>query len=330
MQITIKTGDASIMMKKDWDDRHQGQGHPDRRAAARSTSRRRATSLSRAARSGSTDAERMSTWKDDPFEPLAIEEELEPFATLAARAVSGPDAEPRPAERPAAATARLHGFDLDDRPLLAGVADLPGEILPARSTVALRRSDIGSDVVLLFEAGNLRRPIIVGVLQAPGVVERSSSPSPTVAVQVDDDRMVITAEREIVLALRRGEHHADARRQGPDQGHLRVEPVQRLQQDQGCRGGYQLGSRRTTSRWSSMRDSGIGKRGVVPLRDRRWSLEHPGTDVTLIGSAIAPQNRTVTSLPVSIRVGDMRAQAQVFGERGRIPLVLRRVDQSPS
>jgi hypothetical protein len=141
----------------------------------------------------------MSTWKDDPFEPLVIEEERDAFATLAARTVSRAEVEARPAERPAAATARLHGFDMDDRPLIVGVADLQGEIVPARSSVMLRRSDIGSDVVLLFEAGDPRRPIIVGVLQQPGVVERASSPSATVAVQADEDRIVITAEREIVL-----------------------------------------------------------------------------------------------------------------------------------
>jgi hypothetical protein len=140
----------------------------------------------------------MSTWKDDPFEPPVVEEEQDAFATLAARSVSTLPAEPRPVEHPPAATARLHGFDLDERPLIVGIADVPGEILPARSTVALRRSDVGSEVVLLFEEGDARRPIVVGVLQ-PGAAGRSATPAPTVSVQADDERVVITAEREIVL-----------------------------------------------------------------------------------------------------------------------------------
>jgi hypothetical protein len=97
-----------------------------------------------------------------------------------------------------AATARLHGFDLDERPLVIGLPDLPHQIVSARTTVSLLRRDTGATVVVLFEDGDLRRPIIVGVVQD----SRSAlpaTPAPVVSAQVDDQKVVLTAEREIVL-----------------------------------------------------------------------------------------------------------------------------------
>ena len=99
---------------------------------------------------------------------------------------------------PAAVTARFHGFDLDDRPLVAGVPGLPGEIVTARSAVPLLRSQIDSTVVLVFERGDARRPIIVGVLQDERAAAAGDRPR-EVAVQADDERLVVSAEREIVL-----------------------------------------------------------------------------------------------------------------------------------
>ena len=138
----------------------------------------------------------MSTLNDS-FEVLVAEESLGEFEALRRQSV-GPAS---PAAAPAAVTARLHGFDHDDGPLLVGVAGLPHEIVPARTTVPLLRSQIGATVVLLFENGDVRQPIIVGVLQeprrAPG--EAAAGPPPLVSVQADDDRLVLSAEREIVL-----------------------------------------------------------------------------------------------------------------------------------
>ena len=99
-----------------------------------------------------------------------------------------------------AGTARLHAFDLDEQPLISGLPELPGQIVPARTTVPLLRAHIGSSVVVLFERGDARQPIIVGVLQdsrskAPAL----TNPPDSVSVQVDDQRLVLTAEREIVL-----------------------------------------------------------------------------------------------------------------------------------
>jgi hypothetical protein len=122
----------------------------------------------------------------DPFDVLVIEEDQA-------------DRAPAASAVPAAEVARLHGFDLQDRPLLVNVAGLPGEVVPARSAVPLLRAQAGSAVVVLFERGDLRRPIVVGVLQGPTAGEQEVAPGPLVSVQADDQRLVFSAEREIVL-----------------------------------------------------------------------------------------------------------------------------------
>jgi hypothetical protein len=126
-----------------------------------------------------------------------VDESLDAFDALSRRPV-GPVVPV--AVLPSASTARFHAFDLDDRPLVAGLPGLPHEIVPARTTVPLLRSQIGSSVVLVFENGDVRRPIVIGVLQEPGLAsEPAGASQPLVSVQADEDRLVVTAEREIVL-----------------------------------------------------------------------------------------------------------------------------------
>jgi hypothetical protein len=143
----------------------------------------------------------MSTWKDDPFEVVVVEEAGDAFAELTRRGVaSAADAVATPAATlPGAATARLYGFDLDEQPRLADLPGLPHEIVSGRTTVALLREQIGSTVVVLFEQGDVRRPIVVGVLQPVHPTGSAPVPAPLVSAQVDDQRVVLSAEREIVL-----------------------------------------------------------------------------------------------------------------------------------
>ncbi len=139
----------------------------------------------------------MNTWKDDPFEQLVVEESADEFRALASRLVTPAAAVPPLA---GVVTARFDGFDLEDRPLISALPEVPGEVLPARATIALRRDDIGSTVVLLFERADVRRPIIIGVIQQRHADPPRATPAaPSVSVQADGDRMVIAAEREIVL-----------------------------------------------------------------------------------------------------------------------------------
>lgn len=135
---------------------------------------------------------------DNPLEVLVLERESNEFATLTSTPVATLSAVP--AVSAAAVTARFHGFDLEDRLLVSGTPSLPHEILAARSTVPLRRSDIGSTVVLLFDGGDVRQPIVVGVVrdrqQAQEDVQQTA---PLVTVHADDDRFVVSAEREITF-----------------------------------------------------------------------------------------------------------------------------------
>lgn len=135
---------------------------------------------------------------EDPFEPLHAESTAEEFSVLSNKPLS---TRPQPLTPSIeAATARLQGFGLDDHPIVSGLQALPGEVVAARTTVPLRREMIGSEVVVLYDGGDHQRPIIIGVIQSPQVAPApASSPTRHISIDADDDRFVISAEREIVL-----------------------------------------------------------------------------------------------------------------------------------
>jgi hypothetical protein len=87
----------------------------------------------------------------------------------------------------------ITGFDAAGRPLVTLSAGPPGEERPARSTVPLRRNQLGVEVVLAFEGGHTERPIIMGLLVAPGDGPRK------LEAEVDGETLVLSAKREIVL-----------------------------------------------------------------------------------------------------------------------------------
>jgi hypothetical protein len=97
------------------------------------------------------------------------------------------------------------GFDEAGQPLV----DFPGNIgrapLVARSTVTLEQEDSNREVVIFFERGERQRPIVAGLLQKPKA-QPSESPigasvtKPSlIAVEMDGERLVLTADKEIVL-----------------------------------------------------------------------------------------------------------------------------------
>ena len=98
-----------------------------------------------------------------------------------------------------ASTALLHGFALDDQPLLKGVHGLPGEIVSAITTVPLSREHIGATVVCVFDQGDLRRPIVIGMVCQSGLSATASAAEPHVTVDADNERLVLSAEREVTL-----------------------------------------------------------------------------------------------------------------------------------
>ncbi len=141
---------------------------------------------------------------EDPFgplaadtlagDPLASDVQADAFALLQDREVRAQHSAPLLL---APVLATLHGFDLLDQPQLTGLPGSPGQVIAARSAVALRRAMVGSEVLVVFIDGDLRQPVITGVLLTPAVTVAAQAPG--VAVQVDGERHVISAEREIVL-----------------------------------------------------------------------------------------------------------------------------------
>jgi hypothetical protein len=134
---------------------------------------------------------------DDHFQLAEADETSETGSLL--RSGSAGLSESRALVAAGVTTATFHGFDLDNQPLVSGLAELPGELVRARATVRLLQAMTGDSVVLLFEQADLRRPIIVGVLQDQAIACQLEAGQRLVSVEADDDRFVVSAEREIVL-----------------------------------------------------------------------------------------------------------------------------------
>ncbi len=85
---------------------------------------------------------------------------------------------------------------------LAGIDDsglpqvtLPGHVGPAlaaKHVCPILAADVGREVVLTFENGDLRKPVILGLVQ-PAIAPRP------VDVSLDGERLTFTAKEEIVL-----------------------------------------------------------------------------------------------------------------------------------
>jgi uncharacterized protein DUF6484 len=92
-------------------------------------------------------------------------------------------------------TGTLAGFDQTGSPLVTfRELTAPGSAA-ARSIVALSGKEIGREVVLMFESGDIRRPIIMGLIE-PGPGKNPANP---LSVEIDGGRLILTAEREITL-----------------------------------------------------------------------------------------------------------------------------------
>jgi hypothetical protein len=106
---------------------------------------------------------------------------------------------------PAVIVGTLEGVAPDGQPLVDFEGNTIGRPLAARSTGAVDTETIGSAVALLFENGDLARPIIVGVVQqAPISSDETKNlpilpgkPALKVESTADGERVTLTAEREI-------------------------------------------------------------------------------------------------------------------------------------
>jgi len=93
------------------------------------------------------------------------------------------------------------GFGKNITPSISFPGCLSEQGIKARTTVAFSRSDIGKQVALLFESGDMSKPVIIGRIQtpSPSVEESTSSATKTVETTLDGERLMLTADREIVL-----------------------------------------------------------------------------------------------------------------------------------
>ncbi|MGH9425696.1 MAG: DUF6484 domain-containing protein, partial [Terriglobia bacterium] len=74
-----------------------------------------------------------------------------------------------------------------------------GTAVVARSTVPLGVEDLGREIVLVFDSGDLSLPLILGLVRPPEVVEAPPAASQTMDVRVDGERVTIEAEKEVVI-----------------------------------------------------------------------------------------------------------------------------------
>ena len=104
---------------------------------------------------------------------------------------------PRIQRGPGKITGVLTGWiagQLDGEHAMVDCADNPtGSLLMARSVVRWSEKDIGRAVMLMFERGCADRPVIMGFLQSN---EDMAIP---ISAEVDSERILISADREIVL-----------------------------------------------------------------------------------------------------------------------------------
>lgn len=89
--------------------------------------------------------------------------------------------------------AELTGVNAEGRALLS-LPEMP-IMAPAISTVAIEPVDVGRQAAVMFQQGDVRRPMLIGWIQ--GASPRQ--PSRAVQANLDDDRLELSANREIVL-----------------------------------------------------------------------------------------------------------------------------------
>ena len=86
---------------------------------------------------------------------------------------------------------------LGDDVLVTYPGQVDGAAMPCRSIVEVTPDSIGRKALLIFETGDTRRPILIGLLRR--TVRPSSSAPATVEVMADQERVTIRANERIVL-----------------------------------------------------------------------------------------------------------------------------------
>lgn len=104
-----------------------------------------------------------------------------------------------PASVTGVVTGTLIGFKDEGQTPLVLFPGQPGSAaLGAATVVDVHGTHIGRQVALMFENGDSRRPIIMGLLRTAQAWSLPEQPA-TVAVDADGERLVVTAKEQLVL-----------------------------------------------------------------------------------------------------------------------------------
>ena len=99
----------------------------------------------------------------------------------------------------------LVGMDDSGLPLVDFDGNPQGAPVRARSTAGVRAEDRDREIALMFESGDPMRPILLGLIQKPSPVGLSEGRKLQTTLErsfrceLDGERVVLTADREIVL-----------------------------------------------------------------------------------------------------------------------------------
>lgn len=90
----------------------------------------------------------------------------------------------------------LIGFNDKCQPLVAYPGNTEDTAIIARTTANIGNESLGKDVALLFEEGDPRRPLIIGLIHHP---DRISNPESSITAQLDGENIMFSAEKNITL-----------------------------------------------------------------------------------------------------------------------------------
>jgi len=105
--------------------------------------------------------------------------------------------------------ARLVGLDRDGTPIVdLARNDSPGS-LRARSLVAASEAHVGREVALMFESGDVAKPVIIGFLVPPGTPAETSLSAARLSLNADTELLLRCGGSTIPLARGKIENRAD-------------------------------------------------------------------------------------------------------------------------
>lgn len=91
----------------------------------------------------------------------------------------------------------LGGITPQGEPLVDFCGNSTGQQLVAVTTVTVRPEDVGKEAILLFEDGDVTRPILVGLVQPPSASRPKSDRM--LDITLDGQQITLTGEQEICL-----------------------------------------------------------------------------------------------------------------------------------